>query len=155
MWPCLNVSSHTLFIVNRRNSQDQSHDDAARTRLLQSQAALSWSMKALLFLSSDDPTGHYKLMNDHALFVARTISRHRASTRPLCRNYRHVRRPQTPRPWYRTRYPHVLARAEGLFCHEAATCPTLSWRSAWQEFSSHRAETTYGWYVYACVIRED
>lgn len=51
----------------------------------------------------------------------------------------------TPRPWYRTRYPHVLAKVEGLFCHEAATCPTLSWRSAWQEFSSHRAETTYGW----------
>lgn len=149
MWPYVDVSSHTLSSTNYRNSQDQSHDDAVQTRLSQSQAALSWSMKALLFSSSDETAWNHKSLINFVLFVARTILRHRASTRPLCRNYRHVRRPQRPELGIQQGYPHVLARAEGLFCHEAATCPTLSWRSAWQEFSSHRAETTYGWYMCA------
>ena len=40
--------------------------------------------------------GNTKLLIKHVLLVARTMSRHRASTRPLCRNYKHVRRPQRP-----------------------------------------------------------
>lgn len=35
-------------------------------------------------------------MINYVLLVARTMSRHSASARPLCRNYEHVRRPQRP-----------------------------------------------------------
>ena len=144
MWPCLMVSSRAPRRAKCPNSQCQSLYGAARIHLLQSQAALSWSMKVLLFFSSDGTMDGHQLLIDHILLTARTMFRHRASTRPLCRNYRHVRRPQRPELGIEQGYPHVLARAEGLFYHEAATCPTLSWRSAWQEFSSHRAEPTYG-----------
>jgi hypothetical protein len=49
MWPYLRVSSHAQSKGNRPNLQDQLHGDAVQTRLLQSQVALSWSTKALLF----------------------------------------------------------------------------------------------------------
>ena len=56
MWPYLDVSSRALFEIDHGNSQGQLRDDAAQIHLSQNRAALSWSTKALLLLSSDQRT---------------------------------------------------------------------------------------------------